>query len=517
MKTCLVTLDGPPTPHQTQRAVLRLQTLESELSSIQQTISSEEALNIAACNAISNLEMALPQVQAAHRIHAEGLGHLQKFQAGVKQTEQIERLQMKEEKETSQLYEKFDSILSEYTSQSMGVIEGQVQLAQMEIRRLQDLHQNMEQELGGWKSSQDMAVSTLTYLNYTKDRLEADIRSTKATIHPIRRVPIDVWVDTFESLVEDEYFAYIRHNANHPLRPTAYILSHVCRLWRQILADSSNLWRILFTYPGGQWPIAMHSLCTDATHRVKVQPRWWFVTNLSYYNTSSTRAAKWIMIDEPMNPLPHPEYAVIVDMAMDDETTNLKNSEQETSNFQLDSYLPQTLTELYIRDNDATSLPMPTTNLQLPRLCVLGINYPAHGFLKRVEMRALKTLILYSYDFPGATPTTKPQAVITYGQLCNIRFEAWSQPKDIIGDSYYGAVGALSRLVQHMPALQSLTFDRSYVDGGALVELISRSKEKEAVEPLPKLDQLVLSYTEGITRDHCDELKKTLSQIKVFR
>ncbi|KAG8820591.1 hypothetical protein FRC17_010105 [Serendipita sp. 399] len=438
--------------------------------------------------------MALPQVQAALRIHAEGLGHLQKFQAGVKQTEQIKRLQMKEEKETSQLYEKFDSILSEYTSQSMGVVEGQVQLVHAEIRRLQDLHQNMERELRDWMSLQDKVVSTLTYLNPTKDRLEEDIQSTKAITHPIRRIPIDVWVDMFKILAEDEYFAYLRHNTNHPLRPAAHILSHVCRLWRQILADSSDLWRTLFTYPGNTWP----KLCTAYAPMPHTELRFSPAGEIWNERPVSLPSANFSST--------HPRLCIL-ELLID----------KFPESFQLDGYLPQTLKHLYIRDIDGTSLPSLTTNLQLPSLQRLGINYPAHGVIERLEMKALKCLILYPYNFPGATPATGPQALATYLQLSAIRFEEWSKPNNIEGDPYYGAVGTLSRLVQYTPALHSLAFYRCYVDGGAFIELIKSSKEKDASKSLPMLEQIVLSHTEGITRDHCDELKQMVTKIKVFR
>ncbi|KAG8820592.1 hypothetical protein FRC17_010106 [Serendipita sp. 399] len=514
-------------------------------------------------------------------------------------------LPMKAEDESSQLYERFVSSRNEYTSQSMSIINDQWQLACAELRRLQRQAQDMELELEGWKSSQKLTASSLKHLGSTRSQVEEEIRSAKQTLHPIRRVPADIWIDVFKHAADNDFHAYLKHNSNCSLRPTPYILSHVCRSWRQIVMENRYLWCNLVAHPFPVWPSDRELMFDEAISRAGSplslvvslsQPLSWSHKSIQsdFISQPGRRTFTGQLVNNlgqvvPYNPLGpnikthhRTRYQLFVDMEGDQQAIVQKAAQipfrtpfalvvtsrapltsgrlhsvwydfpfiesltvrneipvapppkalssthrwlsslsltigKFPANFQLDSYLPQTLTKLYIRDNDATSLPIPTTNLQLPRLCVLGINYPAHGFLERVEMKALKTLILYSYDFPGATPTTKPQAVSTYGQLCDIRFEEWSQPKDIIGDSYYGAVGALSRLVQHMPALQSLTFEHSYVDGGALVELISRSEEKEAVESLPKLDQLVLIHTEGITRDHCDELKKTLSQIKVFR
>ncbi|KAG8756171.1 hypothetical protein FRC14_003312 [Serendipita sp. 396] len=186
------------------------------------------------------------------------------------------------------------------------------------------------------------------------------------------------------------------------------------------------------------------------------------------------------------------------------------------ADFQLDAYLPETLQELHIHDNNGTSLPSPTAGQRLPNLHTLGINYPARSFLESVEMPALTTLILYTFNFAGATPTTEAQAVSTYRQLKHLRFQEWTDPGSG-GDSYYGAMGALSRLAPHTPNLQILTFCHCYVDGGALVELLKIPQQTGTAKSLASLQEMVLSYTEGITRDHCDELKQVVGNIKVFR
>ncbi|KAG8846075.1 hypothetical protein FRB91_001185 [Serendipita sp. 411] len=186
------------------------------------------------------------------------------------------------------------------------------------------------------------------------------------------------------------------------------------------------------------------------------------------------------------------------------------------ADFQLDAYLPETLQELHIHDNNGTSLPSPTAGQRLPNLHTLGINYPARSFLESVEMPALTTLILYTFNFAGATTATDAQAVSTYKQLKHLRFQEWTDPGSG-GDSYYGAMGALSRLAPHTPNLQTLTFGHCYVDGGALVELLKIPQQTGTAKSLASLQEMVLSCTEGITRDHCDELKQVVGDIKVFR
>ncbi|KAG8819104.1 hypothetical protein FRC19_010101 [Serendipita sp. 401] len=183
---------------------------------------------------------------------------------------------------------------------------------------------------------------------------------------------------------------------------------------------------------------------------------------------------------------------------------------------QLTGYLPSTLEELYLRDDDGTSLPPLPTAVNLPRLHTLGINYPAGDFLKQVKASALKTLIFYPYkNIPSAVPTMEGHAVDTYRQLDHLKFEEWPKP-DTNDESYGGATKAFSTSAQHTPNLSSLTFDQCYVDGEALVHSIALSKEEGALEALDKLEEITLYLTEGITRDHCGELKHLVAKLKIF-
>ncbi|KAG8846076.1 hypothetical protein FRB91_001186 [Serendipita sp. 411] len=185
------------------------------------------------------------------------------------------------------------------------------------------------------------------------------------------------------------------------------------------------------------------------------------------------------------------------------------------ANFQIDGYLTKTLKEVHIHDNNGTSLPSPTTGLQLPNIHTLGINYPAQPFLESVKMPTLTTLVLYPFNFPAGIPPTGAQAISTYRQLKHLRFQEGNVPQG--RSAYYGVTSAFKHLAPHTPTLQSLTFDHCYVDGGALLEVFKTPKKTEKAKSPANLQQMVLSYTKGITRGHCDELKQAVGNIKVFR
>ncbi|KAG8756170.1 hypothetical protein FRC14_003311 [Serendipita sp. 396] len=183
--------------------------------------------------------------------------------------------------------------------------------------------------------------------------------------------------------------------------------------------------------------------------------------------------------------------------------------------FQIDGYLTETLKEVHIHDNNSTSLPSPTTGLQLPTLHTLGINYPAQVFLEAVKMPTLTTLVLYPFNFLEHIPTASAQAIAVYRQLKHLRFQGWNAPEDMRQRSE--VTGAFSRLAPHTPTLQSLTFDHCYINGGALLGLFKTLKKMEKAKLLANFQEIALSYTEGITRGHCDELKQVVGNIKVFR
>lgn len=184
--------------------------------------------------------------------------------------------------------------------------------------------------------------------------------------------------------------------------------------------------------------------------------------------------------------------------------------------FQLGEYLLPNLQELHLRDGSGKSLPSLVANAQLSHLQILGINYPARNFFERVEMNVLKTLVLYPFvDLPGASPTSEGHATSTYSRFVHLKFRDWS--KLIEETDSYGAAEAFTRLASKTSTLASVTFDQCYVDGEALIQLITCSKDKEAVEGLPKLEEITLTRTEGITRDQCDVLKKLVSKLNVYR
>ncbi|KAG8795962.1 hypothetical protein FRC16_009879 [Serendipita sp. 398] len=601
-------LDGGPSPKAEQRIKEYLRCREKVLSTVSQAIYEESARQNASISAIANLESTLPVLRKTINTSNDGLNDLEAVQDMIKKLIEfgsIPSTMNMDEPDSFQLCQKYYRSLSDYTSLSAPVIANQIKLLHSRVHLLKVQHYNMGVELEDWRRLHKLATASLGQLKSTKAGIEEEIRSVKQDLHPIRRIPPDIWIDVFKYVIDEEFSAYLQHNCNVPLRSTPHTLSHVCQLWRMTTRECKSLWRLMVGHSCPIWSTTKYNLFTDA-RRNSGRPQTMLVNLSQILHWRELPAGRAVFgvgaspnfarnnlgdvissidISRPGVSQPftmNDKYdTLFIDMEDDAADTILKaekfpfkqssrlvlssrNSLKDgnilsvlrsfrqirsltiqneipthvppatfsstlptldylklafgtfPAGFQLNGYLTETLKELHIHDNNGTSLPSPMVGRRLPNLHTLGINYPAQSFLESIAMPALTNLILYTFNFAGATPTTTAQAISTYKQLKNLRFQEWTDPSSG-SDSYYGAMGALSRLAPRIPTLQSLTFDRCYVDGGALVKLFETPKEAVKVKSLTNLQEMVLSYTEGITRVHCDELKQAVGNIKVFR
>jgi hypothetical protein len=75
----------------------------------------------------------------------------------------------------------------------------------------------------------------------------------------INRVPPNVWSKIFKLTAEEEYWEYIENAENtampnYPrLRPLAYVLSQLCRSWRNVVHNSPLLWNLVYIPPSSSW------------------------------------------------------------------------------------------------------------------------------------------------------------------------------------------------------------------------------------------------------------------------
>ncbi|KAG8813617.1 hypothetical protein FRC19_010099 [Serendipita sp. 401] len=600
MATDLLKSNRPSTPGEAERTRAFIKSRERDLANTSQAISEVEPRAKTSHSIIYRLNVALLQLRDALKIQKSASDYLQGAQAGRKSLENNRGQHMENEDASYRPDRDFLPALSDYMVQFNTLTDTLMQIADQSTLRLQELIQATEIELEGWMSPHATITTSLEHLSSTKAHIEEDIRVAKQTIHPMRQVPSELWIEIFGYVIVEDFLFRGRY-PNRAMRSTSHTLSHVCRFWRQIVRKPGALWYPISIHPCNVWPRKSYNLFVDAKNNARVPQT--IVVNLSQSISWSTNSIDREPVNRPEESIANDDdngsgqmpsliridtttlqlknHTLYIDMREDTEKVAqvlpkipygspsevilasrrplrngniLKPLEYFSSveflciinkapeyippatlsttlpkliclalefkkfpaNFQLDGYLTTTLKELYLYDKDGTSHPSPTAGLQLPNLLTLGINYPAQRFFEAIEMKSLDTLILYDYDFPGAAPATGERAISSYSQLTNITFQGWAEPVSEY-ETYCGAMDAFTRLSRYTPALKSLGFDRSYIPGNALLQHLNQSEEKKGIELSPNLQELVLKCTKGITRDHCDELRKVVANITVVR
>ncbi|PVF94688.1 hypothetical protein CPB86DRAFT_817818 [Serendipita vermifera] len=182
---------------------------------------------------------------------------------------------------------------------------------------------------------------------------------------------------------------------------------------------------------------------------------------------------------------------------------------------QLASFLPNTLHELYLRNDGGGRLPN-VSHFELPQLRVLGITSPGSYLLDRLTARGVRSLTFYGpHAYSGAQFTVSAKANALYGQLHHLKFEDWKTPS--ISNASFGAVSVFRNLSTKISALQTVTFVNSHVDGGDLVSIAATMVAPSGQSAnLKKLEEIKLSYPIGITNDQCEELKKLVKRVKIY-
>ncbi|KAG8801708.1 hypothetical protein FRC17_006576, partial [Serendipita sp. 399] len=258
--------NNAPTQRQVKRTKEFLESRQEELSDILRLLIKEQTRDTVSQNAISNLEAALPLVRDSLKTYRTCSEHLEAVQAGISDLilkKTTGKISMQAEEDSCGLYEKFNGLLSSYTNLFTKKIDEQVEQSHDEARRLQDLLRDMEMELDGWKSFHSLVANSLKHLISNKARVETEIQIAKHALHPIRRVPSQV----FDQVIDVEFRDYMQMNSNVPLRSTPHILSHVCQLWRKITMQESNLWRFVVAHASTTWSQNKYELFKEAISR----------------------------------------------------------------------------------------------------------------------------------------------------------------------------------------------------------------------------------------------------------
>jgi hypothetical protein len=135
-----------------------------------------------------------------------------------------------------------------------GIIALHASLKQ-QLDRTQERITSITQELYSAESLRDQISSTISSFSSMIDRAQESIKSKKeGTLHPIRRLPVEILLHIFEGCVNDEINEY-HHDLPKYLGVSprifgvpstmALCLAGVCSRWRDIMLGAPYLWRHL--------------------------------------------------------------------------------------------------------------------------------------------------------------------------------------------------------------------------------------------------------------------------------
>jgi hypothetical protein len=241
-------------------------------------------------------------------------------------------------------------------------------------------------------------------------------------------------------------------------------------------------------------------------------------------------------------------------------------------NFYLNNYLPVTLQELRLRNDNGGISPTMSTEIDLPRLLVLEITFPGTYLLDRLTAKGLETLTFYGpHEYGGTQASSSNKATTIYRQVLHLKFEDWRIPnatdgplgaaeifaqiyipppnefpeiydrsrnleseerkivsppsgkkkkkgkKESKAPSIWGLGTVSSDHIKGTVSPHTLTFSRSFVHGGTLVSAVKGTmKEHGNSKNRGNLKDIAFIYTNGITNRDCDELRKLVKSVNVY-
>lgn len=164
------------------------------------------------------------------------------------------------------------------------------------VMRARNDAQNLQAELDGWIFTRELAAASITRLKATLPHLEADLTDSKASFSSSRCVPETVWRIVIEMCIHQELEDYQRETGTTIMRPTAYLLATVCRMWRKVILESKQLSLVVPIDPSYFYSVERHECLILRIKRAfeNKRQRPMFLCNLLQSNTYTFGNGKYV-------------------------------------------------------------------------------------------------------------------------------------------------------------------------------------------------------------------------------
>lgn len=227
------------------------------------------------------------------------------------------------------------------------------------------------------------------------------------------------------------------------------------------------------------------------------------------YVSKFSRVKAFAIINETLSSLPN----ITISSYFPELREVTLQMKQFPSRFNLRGYLPTNIQELRLRNDGGGSLPVMSSDVELPHLRALEITTPGSYLLDRLTARALQSLTLYApHDSTSIQLSSSNRTTRIYNQLLHLKFEDWKNQ-----DVGHGVTALCRDLVDKVPLLCTLTFSRCFIYGKTLISTIeTRISESGDLMKHNSLREITLGYPTGITNAQCEELKKLVKSVKIY-
>lgn len=204
---------------------------------------------------ISDLEIAIPKGKRALRDEEANLAALLEIRA---RSHEPRRTGGDQERLSPHL----DNLMIQFSFSPLSdttLIDHQIEVT-MESVQIKGMRINeLELELEGWRKSMATYVGSLDHLREVKREQEnfLDDALQQDTTRPVYCVPERIWARIFRFVVSVELNDYHNQDLASPyssqLRLTPVYLSWVCKLWRRVIDQDSELWGQMAILPCKPW------------------------------------------------------------------------------------------------------------------------------------------------------------------------------------------------------------------------------------------------------------------------
>jgi hypothetical protein len=432
---------------------------QNDIENTQRSLEAEKRNLSRSEDAISNLGVVTPKAYAALRLYEENLEDARKVQKRLQYPEIIEDMKVRGEPETSDWLNSLMSDLNQGASIGSGIAKQQIVNLEESIKKLRHHCNKLDDELVGWKFTQDLAKRSIDRFTILLEQLEADISWARATFSPVLKIPKEVWTKIFLFCFREEFIDYINEPGNQPFHHLYRRFSAVCRSWRNIVCSEPLMHRVVGISPYAYVSDQAREYLRESLKRG--QESFGFVSNFSEPEPEPSLKDSSSQNDKEI--LPHAAnydvYLIIKDWSYNLSTklygypfrqpqgltihlplkegalfgrislqsfqeverlklicpascitrfwgfdalhslNNLNIQLHNLPNFSLQSILKPGLKELCIRHSKSSFLCKQETVVPLPSLKLLGVTYPSTTLIESIDVPNLEKLELYGPNY----------------------------------------------------------------------------------------------------------------------